>query len=132
MSEKHGKIHWSELITSDVDAARIYFEKVAGWTFTTIQMPEGSYHMASIGEKNITGIMDINLHPELNGLSSFWLTSISVDDVDATVAQTRELGGKIIREPYDVPGMARCAVIADPSGGVIGLLTPFENGAETQ
>lgn len=124
MSEMHGTIYWSELLTRDVDAARDYFEKVAGWTFTTVQMPEGPYHMASRGEKNITGIMDLSLHPELDQSKSHWLVSITVDDVDAAVAQTRELGGQIIREPFDVPGMARIAVIADPSGGVVGIVTP--------
>ena len=132
MSEKHGTIYWSELITRDVDAALNYFEKVAGWKFNTIQMPEGPYHMASNGEKNVTGIMDINLHPEMKDMPSFWLTSINVDDVDAAVAQTRELGGQVIREPFDVPGMARCAVVADPSGGVVGFIAPFSNGGDAQ
>ena len=131
MSKKHGTIYWSELITHDVDAARNYFEKVAGWTFTTVQMPEGPYHMASIGESNFTGIMDIKLHPDMKDMQTFWLTSITVDDVDATVAQTRELGGKIIREPFEVPGMARIAIVSDPSGGIVGFVTPFENGADT-
>ncbi|RQH27419.1 VOC family protein, partial [Okeania hirsuta] len=56
---------------------------------------------------------------------SHWFTSIIVDDVDAMVAQTRELGGKIIREPFEVPGMARIASIADPSGSVFGIVTPI-------
>ena len=132
MSEKHGTIYWSELITHDVDAALNYFEKIAGWTFTIVQMPEGPYHMASIDGNNFTGIMDINLHPEMKDMQTFWLTSITVDDVDATVAQTRELGGTIIREPFEVPGMARIAVIADPSGGIVGIVTPVENGVDTQ
>ncbi|MEM6516968.1 MAG: VOC family protein [Bacteroidota bacterium] len=132
MSEKHGTIYWSELITHDVDAARNYFEKVAGWTFTTVQMPEGPYQMGSIGGNNFTGIMDIKLHPEMKDMETFWLTSITVDDVDATVAQTRELGGKIIREPFEVPGMARIAIVSDPSGGIVGFVTPLANEVNAQ
>lgn len=125
MSDTHGTIYWSELLTRDVDAARSYFEKVAGWTFTTVQMPEGPCHIATIGEKTITSIMDLSLHPEMDQSESRWFVSVAVDDVDATAAQTRELGGRVIREPFDVPGTARIAVVADPAGGVFGLVTPL-------
>ncbi len=125
MSNTHGAIYWSELLTHDVEAALSYFEKIAGWTFTTVEMPEGPCHIATIGENAITSIMDLALHPEIDQSESRWFVSLTVDDVDASVAQTRELGGKVLREPFEVSGTARIAVVADPSGAVFGLVTPL-------
>ena len=49
-------------------------------------------------------------------------------DVDAAVAETTALGGEIRRPPFDMPGIGRIAIVADPTGAVMGLMTPAEQG----
>lgn len=39
---------------------------------------------------------------------------------DAAIARATVLGGKVVREPVEVPGVA-FALIADPQGHVVGL-----------
>ena len=48
---------------------------------------------------------------------SIWFT---VDDVDASAAQVKELGGSVYVEPNDMD-FGRGAVVADPAGAVFGI-----------
>jgi predicted enzyme related to lactoylglutathione lyase len=124
MSETHGRIIWSELMTRDPEAAKAYFGKVAGWTYEAMTMAEGTYHVASTGGAMVAGIMNIADMPGMEGLPPHWFTYIGVDDVDAAVAATRASGGQVHREPWDVPGVGRIAIVGDPSGATVGIMTP--------
>ncbi len=55
------------------------------------------------------------------GAPPHWMGHVQVDDVDGRVALTRKLGGKVYKEPDDVPSVGRFAVIADPQGAVFAL-----------
>jgi uncharacterized protein len=44
-----------------------------------------------------------------------WSVTFGVDDVQATAAKARELGGAVVAEPFDAP-WSRMAVIKDPQG----------------
>ena len=124
MSELHGTIHWTELMTRDVNAAKEFYEKVCGWQVEGMPMPEGTYWVASMGEAMVAGIFDMTGMPGMDEMPPHWFTYIAVDDVDAAVVQTREAGGQIAREPYDVEGVGRIAIVHDPTGAAIGLMTP--------
>jgi uncharacterized protein len=45
-----------------------------------------------------------------------------VSDVQATLHKAKELGGRRILGPSDVPGGPKLAMIADPAGNVTGLI----------
>jgi len=47
---------------------------------------------------------------------------VTVDQVDATVAQATALGGKVIAPAMDIPGVGRMAVIADPQGATLSVM----------
>ncbi|MEM6932621.1 MAG: VOC family protein [Pseudomonadota bacterium] len=125
MSTKHGEIHWSELMTRDTAAAKAYFEKIAGWTVDEMPMgdEEPPYLVCSANGAPVAGIMDMNA-PEFDGMQPNWTTFIHVDDVDKACAQTEADGGTIVRPPFDVAMAGRIAVVADPTGGIVALITP--------
>ncbi|MEP5757726.1 MAG: VOC family protein [Litoreibacter sp.] len=124
MSEHHGKVFWSELMTRDVDKAKAYYADICGYTFETVDMGEGDYHLGKLGETMTIGIMDMTGLPGMDEVPAHWLTYFAVSDVDATVAATKAAGGQIFREPFDVEGVGRIAIGADPSGAAIGLMAP--------
>ncbi|MCY4180590.1 MAG: VOC family protein [Litoreibacter sp.] len=126
MSEMHGTVHWTELNTHDVEKAKAYYETVCGWSFDSMPMPEGMYHVGKIGDQMVAGIFDISSMPEMAELPSHWLTYLAVDDVDAAVAQTKAAGGQVYREPWEVEGVGRIAIVADPTGAGFGLMTPSD------
>ncbi len=56
-----------------------------------------------------------------------WSSYVLVDDVDAAARRAKEVGGKVVREPMDIPNVGRFAVVADPWGAVV---QPFRSSAE--
>ncbi len=46
---------------------------------------------------------------------------VYVDDVDRTVAELREAGATVVREPVDMPWGERVGFAADPEGNLVSL-----------
>ena len=57
------------------------------------------------------------------GMPPTWGAYVTVDDVEATVAQAEKLGGKICIPPTDIPTVGRFAVIQDPQGAMLSVIT---------
>lgn len=53
-----------------------------------------------------------------------WGAYVAVADCDAAVAKVTAAGGTVCRAPWDIAGVGRVAVAADPMGAVIGFLQP--------
>jgi predicted enzyme related to lactoylglutathione lyase len=49
-----------------------------------------------------------------------WGITFSVEDADASAERARELGGKVLVEPFDAPWV-RMTVVSDPEGAVVSL-----------
>ncbi len=126
MSEYHGKIWWNELNTDDPEAAKAFYETVMGWTVETVPMPTGDYLICKRGEEAVAGIFSIKDLEGFEGIPSHWFTYLAVDDVDASVVQSQSAGGKLTRPAWDIPGVGRMAVIQDPTGAYVALMTPSE------
>ncbi len=61
--------------------------------------------------------------PQFQGMPPHWMMDVDVDDCDATVAKVPAAGGTVLAEPFDVPGIGRMAVVADPQGAVFSIMT---------
>ncbi|MEM7060024.1 MAG: VOC family protein [Pseudomonadota bacterium] len=119
----HGNIHWSELMTNDVDAAKTFYSTTAGWEFDDVPMHNFTYTVCKVGEAPVAGIMPI-ASMEQDGVSPHWMTYVEVSDVDAVVDKVETSGGKVLTPPFDVPNVGRIAVLADHDGAVVGMMTP--------
>ena len=118
---QHGGVFvWDELGTSDVEAAKRFYGEVFGWTTRDMGAEYGGYSTFQRGESDLGGVMalpDSSMPPQ-------WVPYVFSDDVDATVAKAKELGGAVVVEPMDVPAVGRIAVLRDPQGAVFGLFKP--------
>ncbi len=112
---------WHDLMTSDVEGAKTFYADVVGWTYDA-QMPD--YHVTLANGAGMGGIMPTPAN--LSAMPPFWSGYIYVPDVDAAVAKIKKLGGKIHREPWDVPHVARMAVVGDPTGANFNIMQPFD------
>ena len=128
MDSTHGMVWWSELMTRDVAAACSYYEALAGWSFSAVPMGEDTYHIASRNGQPVAGIMDMSKMPGMENVPPHWFTYIAVDDVDAAVAATRAAGGRVMKDVFEVPETGRIAIIADPTGAALGIMTPASRG----
>lgn len=118
-----GLFSWNELVTTDVAGAKAFYSGLLGWTLEEKPMPEMAltYTMAKVGEQYTGGIMA--MPPELGDMPSMWGSYVTVADVDASARKAVELGGKVYKEPTDIPGVGRFCVVGDPQGAFLALIT---------
>lgn len=122
----HGFIYWNEYMTDDVTKAREFFSALLGGQFVPLVLPQGEYwlHMPEGADRPAFGIMSFEGQPDHP--TNSWFQYIAVDDVNARAATVEASGGKLLRAPFEVPGVGNIAVICDPVGVVTGLIKPFE------
>ena len=118
----HGSFNWNELQTNDVEKAKAFYKAAVGWSFEGMPMPDGTYWIAKQGEARVGGITQMNGAPA--GTPPHWFAYLEVDDVNARVQKVASGGGKVVQEPFDIPGVGRIAVVADATGAAIGWITP--------
>lgn len=124
--KQHGAFSWNELMTTDVSAAKAFYSELFGWAMLDEQTPEMIYTMVKAGDQDVGGIMAIP--PEARGTPPSWGSYVTVDEVDKQAAKVESLGGKIIMPPRDIPDVGRFAVISDPQGAMLTLITYTSKG----
>ncbi|SIO54114.1 hypothetical protein SAMN05444722_3316 [Rhodovulum sp. ES.010] len=124
MSQHHGKVWWTELMTRDVPGALKYYRAICGWHFEPFPMGGAAYHVGSRGDQPVVGVMDLNDLPGTEDLPPHWFSYFAVKDVDRAVEETLARGGEAIRAPFDIPHIGRIAILRDPTGAAMGLMTP--------
>jgi predicted enzyme related to lactoylglutathione lyase len=126
---QHGTFAWNELLTSDVEAAKRFYEETIGWTFAEMPMPNGAYHVASVDGKYAAGIMNPADVGE-GDVPPNWFAYLEVDDVDKRVERARAAGAVVKREPWDIPGVGRVAILQQPDGATVGWMTSASQTAQ--
>ncbi|NKJ97369.1 VOC family protein [Rhizobium leguminosarum bv. viciae] len=125
MSETHGKFIWCELMTPDTSAAAKFYSSVVGWTTSEMKM-EGmpTYTIFEANGIGVAGLMEFPAELEGKGIPPNWTGYVDVDDVDQSAKDFAANGGSVRRPPEDIPTIGRFAVVADPHGAVICIMTP--------
>lgn len=119
--KKNGSISWSELMTSDVPAAKKFYGELFGWTFDDMPMEEMTYSVVKANDDAVAGIM-----PFPSGAPPMppnWGIYITVDNVEAVAEQATGLGAKVAMPPRDIPDVGRFCVLQDPQGAFISIIS---------
>lgn len=122
--KRHGAFSWSELMTSDLEAAKAFYTQLFGWTLEDMQMEGMTYTVIKAGEREVGGMMATP--PEAEGTPPMWGTYVTVDDVDSVARTAAQLGAALVVEPRDIPGVGRFCVIRDPQGALLSAITYTE------
>ncbi len=118
---------WYELMTTDVEAARKFYEAVIGWkgqAWDGADMSGRPYIVMNIPERGIAGIMNLPESAAQSGMPPAWVGYIYSSDVDASAKSLQQAGGTLHRGPENIPGVGRFAVVADPQGAMFMFLKP--------
>jgi predicted enzyme related to lactoylglutathione lyase len=116
-----GEFSWHELATTDFDAGSAFYSELFGWeTKEDLEMGEGwMYRIFGRREGAPLGGM-FTKTDEMPG-PPMWLYYIMVDDLDGAVERLKELGGRLLDGPMEVPGGDRIAQCMDPQGAAFAL-----------
>ena len=134
---EHGALNFNGLATRNPEAAKAFYGAVFGWG--VLDLPAGAmWTLPGYGdhlEEGSPGLREqmagmgapegfIDVVAALNPIAAddadtpaHWSVTFGVDDVEATAAKARELGGEVLLGPIDAP-WTRMAVIKDPQGAV--------------
>ena len=110
---------WAELWTDDVEDAVAFYGDVFGVGHGSTDRGGENYHIFTSNEKPCAGI--INIPVELERVEPGWAPYVAVSDLGASLAQVKELGGRVVFGETEHPGDAAVALIFDPSGAALFL-----------
>ena len=111
---------WFELHTKDFAAAVPFYEKVFGWTVTSIGDTD-EFRMVVSGEQGTAsaGILDAARIPSSPG--SQWMLYLAVADADAAASLVTANGGTVFDGPTDTP-FGRMSHAADATGALFSFI----------
>lgn len=122
-----GRPSWVELMTTDEPAALAFYAGVFGWTDDPAPIPAfedypgGTYHQQRLDGDLVAAISKQDEAERAQGVPAHWTIYFAVDDAEQVAGRVAAAGGAVIVPPMDVMEYGRMAVIADPTGAVVGL-----------
>lgn len=122
MTTNHGDFIWYELNTTDADTAKAFYSGLLGWTFEDADSNAGGYQMFCAGEHQVGGLLPMTKEMTDGGARPVWLGYVQVSGLPAAVAKVRELGGNVVLEGMEAPGVGPFAMITDPQGAMLYLI----------
>ena len=107
-----------EIPAASVEGAGKFYQELFGWKFQP--MPEMNYTMWEAGDGDEYGgfpqVSDDNPAGQV-------LVYIASDDIDADLKNVKKLGGKVLHEKTEIPGMGWFGIFKDPTGNVLAVYT---------
>jgi uncharacterized protein len=116
-----GSFCWTELATTDLEAAQKFYSELLGWQLQRSDVAGVNYTEIVAGGRRVGGIHQMG--SEFGGAPSHWMAYVAVEDVDEKARRVMELGGTVCVPPCDIPNVGRFCVINDPTGATISLIT---------
>lgn len=116
---EEGALTWDELMSHDAEKARDFYTAMFGWTAKG--SPE--YIEMHLGGEGIAGIFPMS-GEMFEHVPANWMPYFHVADCDVSAAKAASLGGRIVKEPTDIPNVGRFVILSDPQGAMFNLFTP--------
>jgi predicted enzyme related to lactoylglutathione lyase len=104
-----------ELIGTDAARLKSFYSELFGWKIGDLMPDMGNYGLIDPESAGIGG--GVGQSDDGTGRVTVYA---QVPDLRATLDQAVALGGKVLMEPTDIPGVS-LALFADPEGNVMGL-----------
>jgi predicted enzyme related to lactoylglutathione lyase len=120
-----GTFCWIDLGTTDASGAKRFYGELFGWGFNDQPAgPDIVYTMLQIAGKDVAALYELDEEMQSQGIPPSWLSYVSVSSADDTAQKAKELGGRVIKEAFDVFDVGRMAIVQDPLGATFALWQP--------
>ena len=110
MSERDGYEHgvpcWIAGAHPDPEQAAGFYSDLLGWETAR----SGDSIRFRLRGRDVAGMAA--------GDAAAWRTQVQVESADEAAEKAKAAGGSVLAEPFDLPGIGRAAVLADPAGAV--------------
>lgn len=108
---------WVDIGVPDIPKAAEFYTGLFGWDIQDTGPEGGGYRMCTIGGRAVAGI-GAQAAPD-SGI--YWTTYLASADSELTAGEIKAAGGQLFMEPFDVMGVGRMFIAADPGGAVFGV-----------
>lgn len=112
---------WADITVTDLGATQRFYGGLLGWQLSIGGPETDGYVMARVDGHVVAGIRLAD-----TSRPAGWCVYLATDDVAASVARAVGAGATVITGPVAMLDLGRVAVLADPTGAVVGL---WEAGA---
>lgn len=110
-----GTFCWTDLTTTDQDAAKAFYGELFGWNAVDNEVGDGVYYsMMEIDGKPVGAISPQQQQQRDAGVPPTWNSYISVENADETLKRAAELGATVHAPAFDVLDVGRMGVVQDP------------------
>jgi predicted enzyme related to lactoylglutathione lyase len=125
---KHGTFSWTDLTTTDQEAAKKFYGELFGWELNDNEVGEGVYYtMAQVDGKDVAAISPQPEQQREAGVPPTWNSYVTVDSADDALEKAKELGAEIHAEAFDVMEVGRMGVVQDPQGAFFLVWEPKQH-----
>jgi len=122
---RQGDFIWYELMTTDAQGAKAFYDAVVGWNIGEAVPEYNGYRMIGGSDGGSAGgILPITDEMAQHGARAGWLGYINVDDVDEKVASIEAAGGKTWMAPTDIGSVGRVALVTDAQAAPFYVMKP--------
>jgi predicted enzyme related to lactoylglutathione lyase len=112
-----GTFSWTDLSTTDPEAAKTFYSSLFGWNYTDNPVGDGMvYSMAQVGDKDVAAISAQPEQQREAGAPPAWNSYVTVESADQSAERIAALGGTVHAPAFDVMDVGRMAVAQDPTG----------------
>jgi hypothetical protein len=118
-----GTFCWADLGTHDAGDAKRFYTALFGWTAEDRPMGPGAFYTMLTHQGRAVAAL-YPQDPTSGAGAPHWLNYISVDSASDAARRTRELGGTVVVETFDVLDVGRMALVQDATGAVVALWQP--------
>ncbi|MFI2762821.1 VOC family protein [Streptomyces echinatus] len=105
---------WNELLTFETESVAKFYTSVFGYTEEPVVSADFDYLTLHLDGRPVAGLHGLG-HGLPRDRGPHWQTYFEAADVDATLRQVIELGGRVLRPAHDSPH-GRVATVVDPEG----------------
>jgi uncharacterized protein len=129
MSKMNPVVHF-EMPYDDCQRIAKFYQNAFGWQTQMLGQEMGNYVLATTTERDENGPKQpgaINggffpRNPDLPAQHPSVV--VSVDDLQASIRQVTEAGGKVLGDPLEIPGVGRYVSFFDTEGNRVSMLQP--------
>lgn len=106
-----------ELWTTDVDGATAFYKRLGGYGVSEVDVQGKKYVLLTKRGRHRAGIVPT----QWKDMTPEWIPYIAVDNLLSILTRVEKYGGKVLTSPDMSTPEGRVALIADPSGAIVGV-----------
>jgi uncharacterized protein len=118
-----GTFSWVDLGTTDGAAAKAFYAGVFGWHFDDAEAG-AEYTICRLDGDAVCGLYEVSDEMRVADGPPAWMSYVTVENAASVAARTKQLGGEVVEDAFDVMDAGRTAVLRDPQGAFFSVWQP--------